>query len=955
MVKEFFKNKIVICFAVIMFLYSFTGFLVIPFSAGLILPGKLEKMLERKVVIEKIRFNPFVFSASIENMKVFSKSGKDIFAGFENLYLNVDASASLFNLGAFVDEITIKSPVFNIERKKDGRFNFSDLTEKKSGDEKTETKDGSEKKKFKFSLKDILIENGKLTFKDLPHSTNHISRDLKLQIPLVSGLEETSNSFMNALLSFILNDAKVEADIKLKPFIETLESELDLKIGGFKIKKYKNYIAEYVDIVPEKGNISLYLKAFFEKKSKLKMSAEVSFNDIFLKDSENKSLAGVKKLVVKSDNIFPLQNKYKIKKISGDSFFLNIIREKNKINILNLYKKNNSESLAKQDIPKDKKKSLPLEFILGELDFTNSEINFTDHDAPLVKAGYFEKAAETSLSGMNINIKSFSLDSEEKSNFSFKAFLNKDTRLGFKGKFSLSPVFAGINGNIDDFDFKYINSYIPEKVNLLMNKGSFDLGFDTEIKKEKDDFLINLEANFLLKDFNIVERDKKEDFFSMQKLEFSGLNFNLKPMTLDIKKIFVSGVDQKIVINNKGILNLVSVFGEIGEKTPEKKEKNEIFPVNISEIKIIDSGAGFTDFSITPHFNSNIFINSMDILNFSTSKESLADFALDGSINKNSSLKAKGQVKPFLKDIFADIKLKLEDLNLGQLTPYSGKFIGRAIKQGQLNLDLDYKIKNKKLKSKNILLVDQLELGRKIKSKSAVNLPLGLAVSLLKDRKGQIKLDLPVSGNLNDPKFKLGKVIFQVFKNIIIKAASSPFSLLASIVGSKEDLKYIEFKYGGLELKDGSLKKIKDIRKVLFERPALKLYITGFSDIEKDRAEIQSEKYEKLLASSKESYKNSVHKEALLGKIYFDIFKKEPVLLPEADPVVYLEKEIKSSFIVTDEDLRLLCGRRGEKIKNMILEDKTIKSSRVFLNDTEKISGSLKKGISSSRIELDVK
>ncbi|MCB9495085.1 MAG: DUF748 domain-containing protein [Desulfobacteraceae bacterium] len=167
------------------------------------------------------------------------------------------------------------------------------------------------------------------------------------------------------------------------------------------------------------------------------------------------------------------------------------------------------------------------------------------------------------------------------------------------------------------------------------------------------------------------------------------------------------------------------------------------------------------------------------------------------------------------------------------LPPYSGKFIGKAIQKGQLNLDLDYKIDQRKINAENKVFLDQFELGRTIENKDATNLPVGLAVSLLKNRKGEINLDIPVSGSFDDPKFRVGKVIVDVLKNLVVKAASSPFSLVASIAGGGEEIKYIEFLKGTTEFDPKSVKRLEAVEKILFERPGLNLDIKGYCDTKK--------------------------------------------------------------------------------------------------------------------------
>ena len=129
-------------------------------------------------------------------------------------------------------------------------------------------------------------------------------------------------------------------------------------------------------------------------------------------------------------------------------------------------------------------------------------------------------------------------------------------------------------------------------------------------------------------------------------------------------------------------------------------------------------------------------------------------------------------------------------------TPYSGKYAGYAIEKGKLSVNVSYLISKGKLDSQNNIFIDQFNFGDRVESPQATKLPVRLAVALLKDRKGEIKLDLPVTGSLNDPKFSVWKIIVKIITNLIAKAATSPFALLGAAFGGGEELSYMEFDYG---------------------------------------------------------------------------------------------------------------------------------------------------------------
>jgi len=195
-----------------------------------------------------------------------------------------------------------------------------------------------------------------------------------------------------------------------------------------------------------------------------------------------------------------------------------------------------------------------------------------------------------------------------------------------------------------------------------------------------------------------------------------------------------------------------------------------------------------------------------------------------------------GHINPFNQTATNDLKITFKDVDLTPTSPYSGKFAGYRIAEGKLNLDLSYNLVGRKLKSKNVITLDRFTFGEKVASPDATHLPVRLAVAILKDRSGQILIDVPVEGSLDDPKFRVGKVVVHVLMNILEKAATSPFSLLGAVFGGGgEELSYQDFAPGSAVLLPSNEQKLDSLVKGLYERPGLQLEIAGSIDPDADR------------------------------------------------------------------------------------------------------------------------
>ncbi|MDY0362307.1 MAG: DUF748 domain-containing protein [Desulforegulaceae bacterium] len=968
------KNKSAIILGSIFVFYAVLGFIIIPLTAKYMAPKKIKEIINRDVEIEKIRFNPFAFSLKIEKFKIYTKDKENIFAGFDKFYVNIGFLSSIFKLSPVISEIYLNSPEFYVEKGKNNQFNFSDLIPpKKEEVEKAEKKQND--KNFGFLATDLKIDNAGLIFVDKPFNTTHKIEKLNLSIPFISGFEKDKEVPVHIYLSGRANGADINLDLVSRPFLTNLKSSANLKINNISIPFYYSYMKNSVNFLTKSGTLNIDMKALFEKaanNNNLEAEAKLSLDNFLINDEKSEKIASLNKISIETNKIYPLKNIYSIKNILIDSPQFKIERKNQEINILNLVKQNNSKKEEKTPNKKDEKKEDSSDFLVGidEIFIKNGNISFSDYDAPLVLAKVYDSPVKNTISELNLKIDKFSTQKNKSSDFDLKFSLNEKTDFNFNGNFGINPVFAKINSEIDNLYFDYANGYIPSNLKISIKNGNADLKSKTELKIENNELKLSAAADLFVNEIKIIERETKKDFFKLDKFEIFKLNFNLLPMSLDIENILIAGINQKILKDKNGRFNFQNVFPENNEKDKKElekeikesnKEKSELFPISISNITLKEIGADYTDFTLKPYFSTNFIINSADIKNLSTTAFEGADLTLNGKLDNTAPLRANGKLNPLLEDLLVDLKIDLKSLNLTHFTPYSGKFIGKAIQKGQLNLDLDYDIKNRKIDAQNKVLLDQFEFGRDIESEDAVNVPVGLAVSLLKDREGEINLDIPVSGSFDDPKFKVSKVIVQVLKNIVVKAASSPFSLVASLAGGGDEMKYIEFLEGSTEFSEDSINRLQAIEKILFERPGLKIDLKGYCDLQKDTAGLKEDKFNLLVNNKRtqlgfDSDIDSKEYLKILEKIHLEIFdKKFEFELEDKEKIDLISEKIKSSIKITDEDLRYLASKRADTVKEYILKAGRVDTSRIFVNETDKISPLEVKGISALRVDLDLK
>ncbi|MEO6034465.1 MAG: DUF748 domain-containing protein, partial [Verrucomicrobiota bacterium] len=320
----------------------------------------------------------------------------------------------------------------------------------------------------------------------------------------------------------------------------------------------------------------------------------------------------------------------------------------------------------------------------------------------------------------------------------------------------------------------------------------------------------------------------------------------------------VSGLQTSVVVSTNRQINLLAILppkptGEnnaagagtnLPAATHPESAAPQVFPIDLNTFVLENASIKYSDHSITPTCNFDIQEFGGTINGLSSKNDSPADVDIRGKIDERSTFSIVGKLYPLASNLFVDLAIATKATSLTAFTPYMEKFGGYPLNKGNLSATLHYDVQGGNLKAQNKIEIDQLTLGAKNNSPDATKLPVKLAIALLKDRKGKIELDVPLSGRLDDPKFNVGSLIWQVVMNILAKAATSPFALLGAMFGGGEEMTFVQFAPGSAEVPEAEAQKLDKLAKALYDRPALSLEIQGSADKAKDKVALAHAKFE---------------------------------------------------------------------------------------------------------------
>lgn len=480
---------------------------------------------------------------------------------------------------------------------------------------------------------------------------------------------------------------------------------------------------------------------------------------------------------------------------------------------------------------------------INDLSITGAIVSFTDNlqDA---NAGASETPERVSLAlqDSGLSVKDFSLQEGSSFPVHFEGQLDGGGDLAFDGTLQLMPALS-LEGNarIDALALGQAQPYLQQFANVQLNSGTLNLNGQVQADTQQP---FAFQGSAGIESLMIREGGDDESLIGWQSLKTEQIDLSLAERQLETAPILIDGLSGRVIIHEDQTTNFGQLMArppkdsgeadsdnaDTGEndKTAPSDEEAAPFGIVIEGIELSEGALGFADHSLPLPFSTSIHALSGQISTLNSTSAQPAEVVLEGQVAEYGLVTVEGAVHPWHPMQGTSVQLRFRNLLIPEYSPYTVRFAGRKIAKGTMDLDLDYAVKDQQLEGRNKLVLRDLKLGEKMESGDAMDLPLDLAIALLKNSDGVIDLDLPVTGDVGSPEFDISKVIRQALRKAITSVVQSPFRFLADLVGAEsEDLNQVEFPKGRSDLLPPQRERIARLREALNQRPALGLKIAG--------------------------------------------------------------------------------------------------------------------------------
>ena len=656
----------------------------------------------------------------------------------------------------------------------------------------------------------------------------------------VKSVDLNRSSFANPLISVVSNDTKITENF-LKFNAEGNDTALHTGFGAFNIADTQITLARSDKI----SLAATELGAFSYDKEGVQNGASLKFAKISNSKIANKNgiFSGFESFGVQGVKFDVADLNLGVDKILLNAPFFNSevgvsgAKSINDLAILSAISKNpaspkktaNSNAVSQADAnstasgansdSKKPAKSPALKFKIGEVSVTGAKAKISE--SFIVKNNVHEiKDFSATLSGLSSNFAE---------PFGIKASLIAgEITANADGKASIAPLNAGVSFSLNAPNLSVFNKYTAE---FITGSIAGELATQGQLKLSN---AFSLEAKLSGKGLALSSgRDK---IFSLASLNVAQIA--LSPNSLTLNKIALGSPSANISLNKDRRLNLTSLIkpAEAAPSRPAKSKAN--FAWSVKNISLSGGSLSFTDESLGAPFKLRISDMKASISEISPKRAADINFSSLVSGSGLANITARAYPLDFKRK--SNINVVLKEIPLVPASPYTAKYIGNEIAGGKLNLKLAYKIDDGKLNASNDLNLDRFELGKEVQSKDALSLPIGLAVSILKDGNDQIDLSLPLSGTLSDPKFNYGALVWGAIKKLLSDIVLSPFRFMGKIAGvDTKKLESIDFEAASSEILISESSKIDDLAKVAKAKPELKIILSSAYNEKFDTHEFQ--------------------------------------------------------------------------------------------------------------------
>ncbi|MGQ7273016.1 DUF748 domain-containing protein [Marinobacter sp. V034] len=945
-------------FTLLFVLYVIVGFVGVPWWLERNLPPMLKENMGWETTIDNIDFNPFLLTLDVTGFKAKDDTGTDVVT-LEKLHTDV-AYFKLFTGTVGFENITLVRPFTRIDLLQDYGINLAKDWNSRHSDDTPEDapNDTADDSPLRVYFDEIALQEGHIRFRDFSTDKNQtfdiqpLNLDLNDLATFNDGSEDSDYQLSAAIDK---QQIKWEGSMALRPF----RSNGSVELTDITYSTLWHFAEQYAPYVVDNGSLSLktdYAMHGGEQFDLQTRNGELSIKNISarLADSDT-PFAKLASLAVSDIGFSLTERALSIDSIALSGLDGSVSRsEDGTINLMQPYAQSEQEPEEPAAGAGEPESDSPeFRWNINSITLADSKLNWQDNS--------LATPANLSVSDLNIEIGQLKGNQEDPVPYELNLKTGEQGTLSVKGQTTLSPFTLEASLALDKIALAPFEPYVQDSADLKLNNGLLTVNGKLDLDDQTPTLTGTFNGSGQINDLALSRPGSNEPLLAWRSVVAQPIEYNLDPARLEIGRITVTDPKGHIVLFKDGTTNIDQITGgaesadtatpqanttEAAADEPTTDEQQPEFIFRIQDINIANGDFDFVDRSIEPVFSTRLSALEGNIEGLSNISPQQGKINLKGKLGERGSLAVTGSIGTLGEEDTTKLKLNADNLAMSDLSPYFGRYVGYSVDSGKLKLDLDYDITGSHIKADNRVIMDQLALGESVQSEEAVNAPVRLGLSLLRDGDGVIDIDLPIEGDLDDPEFRVGRVVMRTFVNLLARVATSPFNVLGSVAElagfSGEELGQMAFVPGEARLAPGEEKKFELLAKALSDRSQLLLNVRGSVAPELDELGLKSQKLfnkvglrdnasirERITAL--ESQYSQQQGQAALDNLKQSAGKTGNERLDDGTWLETLAKDMTADVSLPPEALDQLAKQRGAMLHDRLAKEFNIPDDQLFM------------------------
>lgn len=810
-------------------LYALVGFVVVPPIIRSQIVHQASTRLHRAVTVAKVRFNPFTLESRLIGFDLRDRDGTPLVA-FDTLVVNHQLS-SIVHRALVLKEIRLVRPTVTARIAPDGRLAVADLFE--ADTVVPAVADTAPASLPRLKVYALSISGGTITFIDDSRTPRYteLFEDLGLSLDGFSTLPAESGDHV-LTVSFASG-----AEVRWTGTEVTQPLQLDgrIEISGARLSRLAQVLGDRMPLSVTSGTAGVTFEYRVTQASDGALQAALSNGALDLRDIAMRPPNAVSdwfrlgRIEASGLRAAWPQRTVSVDLVRVSQPWIAAARLRDgTLDWAPYLEALQTPAAAHSDT------APAWTATLSALEVVEGGVHLEDRTVQPVVAFDFDKIA--------VRLDSLSTDPARRVGIALSAALGRSTSFEAKGGATRTPMAADLTLAMKGMDLSLIQPYLGAAPPITVSAGKASASGSVKYRTGKPQ--VSFDGVAAIDGLEVQSADG-DRLIAWKSTRLRGIHATTGPDLARIRSVEVVDPFLKIAITKSQEVNLAALSALLPQT-----DTTAAFPYEIVEVLIKNAEIDFEDLSLLLPFRTRIHSATGSITDVASFGGTPGALEFEGLIDDDGRARATGTL--YVSDPYAatEIKADFRNVNLPGFSPYSLEFAGYPLVKGRLDLDLDYRIQAKQLTATHHIVASDLELGERVEGGAVPGFAVKLALSLLKDSQGKIKLDAVVEGTVDDPQFRYSAVVWQVLKHALGRIATAPFRFLGNLLGlGGDDLELVEFDPGRTDLIQPEQVKLDSLAAELGRRPALTISVEGRYDSISDAEAIREGKLKALIAA----------------------------------------------------------------------------------------------------------